>query len=248
MRHLMFAEDYEDLSRRAADWIIDHMRQHTGSAFNMVWPTGATPRDNAGWLARLTSHGAFNPHLLRLIQLDEFLGLEPHDRRTLWAELVRSFLSKMDIPIENVLRFDTTDWDRVRMGFAHERAIEAIGGIDLCVLGLGQNGHVGFNEPPAFERGVSGCVKLSDQTRQQHERDFGSTESVPEWAVTLGMGKILSARHRLLLVSGEHKAEIFRRCMTEPVSACLPGSLVINCPNTTIIADRAAACYLVEEE
>lgn len=248
MRHLMLAEDHDDLSRRTADWIIDYVRGRTGPV-TIAWSTDATLRGTAAWLSRLADSGAFDPQQLRVIQTDELLGLEPHDRRTLWAELVRSFVSPLRIPGQTVLRFDVTDWDRVRMGFAHERAIEKLGGIDLCVLGLGDNGRVAANEPPGYARGVSRCVELSEQARRQHAKDLGfaDVDSVPQWAVTLGLGQILGAKERLLLVSGAHQSEILRRCLTETETS-LPGHLVAMASQTTIVADRAAASSVIFTE
>lgn len=236
MNNLIVAPDYNALSIMAAEIVAQAMRRKPSAA--VVWPTGATPEGAACELAERKKRGQFDPSQMRLIQLDEYLGLTLDDPRTLYKWMERSFIETVGVPPANIMRFDTGAGDQAIACREYDRQISETGGIDLCVLGLGLNGHVGFNEPPVDAGVPTRVVALSPGTIAAHAEYFGGYDTVPRQAVTLGMAQILGAKEILLLVSGAHKKNIFKRAFSDVVSAAVPASWLTGRGNVTIIVDR----------
>ncbi|MCP9771281.1 glucosamine-6-phosphate deaminase [Synechococcus sp. Tobar12-5m-g] len=177
----------------------------------------------------------------RSFNLDEYVGLSPVDPRSFAATMRRQLgdplgLDPGRLQLPRGLAADP-DYEALRYG----EAIGAAGGIDLQLLGLGENGHVGFNEPPCLPSAVSRCVALSRGTRLQNCGLFGGDPAaVPSAAITLGLAEILQARRILLVVSGSGKAPILRRLLQEPASPDLPASWLQGHPALQVWVDRAA--------
>jgi glucosamine-6-phosphate deaminase len=150
----------------------------------------------------------------------------------------------MQIPDINVVRLPGDAPDPKAVCAAYERAVEAAGGIDLAVLGLGPNGHLGFNEPPSDPRSPTRIVDLTEESVESNARYWGGRERVPRQALTAGMSVMLAARHILLVASGERKADILQRALQGPVTAAVPASYLQQAPHVTVIADHAAAAKL----
>ena len=127
---------------------------------------------------------------------------------------------------------------------AYDRALQAAGGFDLAVLGLGPNGHLGFNEPPCGREAPTRVVSLTPQSVESNARYWGGPEQVPRRALTAGMAVLLTARRILLLAAGESKADILRRTLEGPINPDVPASYLQTVPGVTVIADRAAAGLL----
>jgi glucosamine-6-phosphate deaminase len=126
----------------------------------------------------------------------------------------------------------------------YDKLIENLGGIDLQLLGLGHNGHIGFNEPDeAFEK-MTHCVQLKETTRKANARFFENEDQVPEKAITMGIKSIMQAKRIVLCVSGSHKAQILKQVLTGPVTPALPGSILQMHPNLTVVADEEALTLL----
>ena len=181
----------------------------------------------------------------RSFNLDEYVGLPPGDPR--------SFRAFMDQQLTGPLGLDSAQV-RLPDGGAGDPHVEAqryagelaeAGGVGLQLLGLGLNGHVGFNEPPCGPDARCRCLELSVATRQQNAGAFaGDPQAVPERAITLGLAEILTAEQILLVVTGASKTEILRRVMVEAPSQDLPASWLQGHPAVSVIADRAAALRL----
>lgn len=124
----------------------------------------------------------------------------------------------------------------------YENKIKESGGIDVQVLGIGRNGHIGFNEPGSNRESRTRVIELSDITREDNKKVFG--DEVPEKAMTMGIGTILEAKEILLLVSGRNKAEIIKKALKGEVTEQVPASLLQNHPNVTVILDKEAASLL----
>ena len=136
------------------------------------------------------------------------------------------------------LRGDATDLAAACREY--DEALQAAGGLDIVVLGLGENGHIGFNEPPSDPAAPTRVVRLTDETRAANAAYWGD-EPVPQCALTCGMAQLLAARTKLVLVSGEAKREILRRALYGPVTRDIPASYLQRAEGVTVIADRAAA-------
>jgi glucosamine-6-phosphate deaminase len=230
--------DYDALSRLAADRIAETIAA-TPTA-NLVVATGETPVGTYRQLAERVRRMGIATGRLRVFQLDEYLGLDPEDRRSLFGWMERAFLTPLGIPPGNVVRLDPTAPDLVAACRAYDEAVREAGGIDLAILGLGPNGHIGFNEPPAAADAPTRIVDLTPESVASNARYWGGAEQVPRRALTAGMAPVLAARRIVLLVSGTHKREILRMTVRGPVTPEVPASYLQRAAGVTIVADEAA--------
>ena len=225
--------DPEAVARAAADQIAARVRARP--TLTVLVATGNTPVATYAELARRVSAGRLDLSQVTAIQLDEYAGLSEADPRSLWAWMNRVFLAPLKIT--RTLRFDTQG-EPEQACRAYDTALTAIGGIDLAILGLGLNGHLGFNEPPSPADAPTRAITLSPDSLQSNRAYWNA--DVPARALTAGMGVILAARSTLLLVTGEGKQHAFRRLLSGPAGPDFPASLLAG-PGVTVLADRAAA-------
>ncbi len=204
----------------------------------MVFAAGTTPLGLFAELRSRVASGAIDLTGVRPVQLDEYVGLERGDPRSLWDWLSRELLVPCRVDISAAIRFEL-DADADEACAAVERQLDAAGGIDLAVLGIGPNGHVGFNEPPSLPDSVTRLVRLDEASIVANARYWGSVADVPPEAVTLGLDRLIGARETVLLVSGAHKREILARVLEESPSPEVPASFLRE-GRLTVIADRAA--------
>ena len=173
--------------------------------------------------------------------LDEYVGLTPQTPTSFAATMARQLVAPLGLDPGRVWLPDGRADDPEAEARRYGAAVAGAGGIGLQVLGLGLNGHVGFNEPPSDTGVACRCVTLSDHTRRQNAGAFGGDpDAVPRQAITLGMAEILSARRVLLVVTGAEKAAVLRRALAEPPTAELPASWLQHHPGVTVIADAGA--------
>ena len=235
---LIIVDDYEALSRAAADQLIQAMREQPAAA--IVAATGNTPMGMYIELAQYRSRGLIDTSRLRVFQLDAYLGLAPDDHRALFSWTRRSFIEPLGIAEANVVRLagDSPDpWEACRR---YEAAVREAGGFDISILGLGPNGHLGFNEPPSPPEAPTRVVDLTPESIMSNARYWGGEDQVPRQALTCGMDLLLAARRTLLLVSGIHKHQVLHRALEGPQIPEVPASYLQSAPNVTVLADRAA--------
>jgi glucosamine-6-phosphate deaminase len=238
MMEFITVDDYEDLSRTAADIITVQIAAKPDAA--VVPAVGDTPMGAYRELATRRERGELDPTRLRVFQLDAYLGLAPDDPRALYGWLLRSFVAPLGIPLAHVVRLPGDAPDPEAACGAYDAAVTQAGGIDLAILGLGPNGHLGYNEPPADPAAPTRVVDLTEESIVSSARYWGGRERVPRRALTAGMAPLLAARHTLLLVSGAHKREILRRTLSAPPTPAVPASYLQLAPRVTVLADRAA--------
>jgi len=232
---VVVADDYEDLSRRAAAWL-----HRTLAGINnptIVLPTGNTP---VGLYRNLAADP--NSQFLgnaRFIQLDEYQGIPREDSRTLAGWFWRVFLQPLSIRKLALLSFDPSvpdpDGEAERMDAAATQT-----GIDVCVLGRGQNGHLGFNEPGSDFKSRTRVVDLTEESIKSNAAYWSVKGQVPRRAFTLGLATLASSKHTLLLVSGAHKAGILTATLKGPQSPQVPATCLKSFRDVTVIADRSA--------
>jgi glucosamine-6-phosphate deaminase len=239
---LVLVDDYAALSLAGADLVTDVIRSNPSAS--LVVATGNTPMGVYRELGERRGRGEIDTSRLRIFQLDAYLGVSMDDPRSLYGWMERSFLTPLGISSGQVVSLpgDTPDPDAACREF--DRAVQEAGGFDLAILGLGPNGHLGFNEPPADPGSGTRVVDLTPESVASGAVYWGGQEQVPRRALTAGMADLLAARRTLLLVSGEHKREILRRTVAEPISPQVPASYLQKASQVTIIADRAAASSL----
>ena len=234
---IVVVEDAEELNRGAADVVSEVIEAKP--AASVVAATGRTPM---GLYAELSVRRAKGMQTDRItaFQLDEYLGLAPDDRRSLFGWMRRSFLEPLGVGDERAVGLPT-DGDLGSSCAAFDRAIEERGGLDLAILGLGPNGHLGFNEPPSGPDAPTRVVRLSPATIEANARYWGDAADVPPTAVTVGLRQLLAARTILLVASGPAKRAILRAALEGPVGPEVPASVLQVAPaRVTAVVDRDA--------
>jgi glucosamine-6-phosphate deaminase len=231
-------DDPHRVGRLAAELIRNRLIARP--AARLLLPTGRTPGVMYEALRAHARAGTLPSGAATVLQLDEYAGLAPEDPRSFAAQL----REQLDGVALRELR--TLDGAAPDLGAEAERHAAALdeAPVDLAVLGLGRDGHVAFDEPPA--RLASGvlCVRLTEETRADAAAAFGGAGNVPEQALTTGLGNLYRARELLLLVTGEAKAEALRAMLEGPAGPACPASLLRDHPRLTLICDRAAAARL----
>ena len=177
--------------------------------------------------------------------LDEYVGLDPEDPRSCRSIIQRELLDHVDVPAGALVALECVSGDPATASDSYERRIADAGGIDLQVLGIGRNGHIGFNEPPSSLASRTRLTTLAETTRSDNARSFGGDrDSVPRHGITQGIGTILEARHIVLIATGEAKSESIARAVEGPVAAMVPASALQLHPRATVIIDEAAGRQL----
>jgi glucosamine-6-phosphate deaminase len=231
--------DAEAVAREGALLVAGWLRERPGSL--IVPATGNSPMALYGELARRARLGELNPAELRVAQLDEYVGVSEADPRSLFGWLRRSFSGPLDIADDRIIRLRGDADDLVAACRAWDAAVAAAGGVDIAILGLGPNGHLGFNEPPSAVDAPTRAVALTEASLASNAGYWDDPAlPVPRHALTAGMGWLVGARHAVLVVTGAHKRDVLRRLLGGPIGPDLPASLLRTSPAAVLLADRAA--------
>lgn len=206
--------------------------------------TGSSPLGIYQALIDLYKEGIISFAEVTTFNLDEYLGLDPSHPESYHTYMAENLFNHVDQP--DHLRFIPSGVaeDPVAESFAYDKAIDAAGGIDLQILGIGTNGHIGFNEPDTVFAGMTHVVDLAESTIEANSRFFDSIDEVPRKAVSMGIRSIMQAKRIVLIATGEAKAEAIRRTVQGPIDPDCPASILQVHPDATILVDRAAASLL----
>lgn len=210
--------------------------------------TGSTPIPLYRELVRLHREEALDFSGVRTFNLDEYVGLGPEHPASYSRFLYDHLLDEINIAPHRVHFADGLAADIPSFCGAYEAAIRRAGGIDLQVLGLGTDGHIGFNEPTSSLASRTRIKSLTRATRDANRRFFDNPEDVPHHVITMGVGTILDSRACLLLAFGREKAEAIRAVVEGPVTAMVPGSALQLHQHVYILVDEAAASALERHE
>ncbi len=234
------------LDDRAAEHITVAIA--AGNAATITLPTGSTPIGLYHILCERIGSGALSLEGVVVFQLDEFRNL-PADHPQSFAVWLRGqLLDAAGVGIDRFHLVPATANDPVAAGIAFETLIDRAGGLDLAVLGLGDNGHVAFNEPGSAVDSRTRLLTLSDETIAQTGRTWPPDSPVPTEAVTMGVGTLLEARSILLLVKGVAKAGIARKTLLDELTADVPGSFMRRAGSRlTVVLDEPAASGIQDE-
>jgi glucosamine-6-phosphate deaminase len=236
---ILRAEDYEALSRLGAETIAAVVRE-TPRARVLV-ATGKTPMGVYRELAAMARSGELDASGIMPFQLDEYLGLAPGDHRAFARWALESFVVPLGLAEESLVRLPVADGSDPDLDLReYDRRVREEGGYDLAILGIGENGHLGFNEPPCDWSAPTRRVELSRETIASNARYWGDSDDVPRRAVTVGMEPLLGARTVLLLASGARKRDIVRRALSGPVTPEVPASYLQRAARVVAIVDREA--------
>ena len=202
--------------------------------------TGSTPLPLYRELIEREKTGRIDFSLVRSVNLDEYSGLpaeHPQSYRRFMQENLFDYLS---IKPENTIVPDGMADDTNEICLAYEKKIAEWGGVDLQLLGIGHNGHIGVNEPDMCFSKTTHEVKLSETTRKANSRFFDSLDDVPSSAITMGIGTIMASRRIIMLITGADKREILRKAFWGPVTPEIPASILQFHPDVTLVCDAAA--------
>ena len=206
--------------------------------------TGSSPQPVYLELARRIKEEQIDVSHLRCCALDEYVGLSPDHPASYYSTIRNSVVVPLGLNPDLVAVPPGSFDDVLHAGQDYEERIEQAGGVDIQILGLGSNGHIGFNEPGSSLASLTRVKTLTEQTRLDNARFFDSLEDVPTHCVTQGIGTILRARRIFLFAFGAAKSEALARAVEGPVSSACPGSAIQLHPRVTVIADEAAAAGL----
>ncbi len=227
-------DSYEKLSRQAANLISAQIILYPDSVIGLA--TGSTPLGTYRQLVAWYEKGDLDFSSVKTVNLDEYVGLAPDDEHSYRYFMDKNLFSKINIKKENTYLPDGLS-DPAEAAREYDKIIEGLGGIDLQLLGIGHNGHIGFNEPDfAFEK-TTHAVELDDSTINANARFFADRSLVPRRAVTMGMKSIMQAKKIVLIASGEDKREILHKALYGPVTPAVPASILQLHPCLTVITD-----------
>ena len=206
--------------------------------------TGSSPLGVYSELVRRHRAGTLDFRGTTAFLLDEYVGLPADHPETYRAFIERHFAGLVDIDSTNVRVPDGSSPDMEAACADYEEQIRAAGGIDLQLLGIGADGHLGFNEPTSSLASRTRVKTLTEQTREDNGRFFADADAVPRHVVTQGIGTILDARHLVLIACGDAKAEPIARAVEGPVASMCPASAIQLHPHASVVVDEAAASRL----
>ena len=236
-------EDYQAMSRRAAHIIAAQV--HLNPACVLGLATGSTPIGMYKQLIEWYKAGDLDFSQVKSVNLDEYKGLAPDHAQSYRYFMQSHFFDHIDIRPENTWVPDGLAEDAAAECARYDEQIRALGYADLQLLGVGRNGHIGFNEPGDDFMKATHVVDLAESTIDANARFFATREEVPKQAFTMGIGCIMAARRVLLLASGADKADAIYNAVCGPITPCCPGSILQLHNDVVLVGDEAALGKLI---
>ncbi len=232
------ANDYQHMSELAANYLIDKVQTNPSIVLGLA--TGGTPLGTYKRLIKDHEQNGTSYKKVTTYNLDEYVGFSSENPNSYHAFMYNNLFEKVDIPTTNVHLPSGTALDLVEECKGYEKRIEEAGGIDVQLLGMGSNGHIGFNEPGTSFQATTQIVELAQSTREANARFFDDIKEVPYQAITMGIATIMKSKEILLLVSGESKNDAMKKLMKGEVDESFPASILNKHSHVTIIADKEA--------
>lgn len=232
------AKDYNHASRVAANIISAQVIMKPDCVLGLA--TGSTPIGTYEELIRRYEQGDLDFSKVHSINLDEYKGLSPENDQSYRYFMNTHLFDKINIDKKNTYVPDGLEPDKEKACRDYEEIIRVHGGVDLQVLGLGHNGHIGFNEPGSVFEKETHCVTLSDTTREANARFFSSMDEVPTEAYTMGIGSIMQAKKIIVIVTGEGKREIVKKAFQGPITPEVQASVLQLHKDVILVGDEAA--------
>ena len=232
------AKDYKDMSRKAANIISAQVIMKPNCVLGLA--TGSTPIGTYDQLVEWYNKGDLDFSEVTTVNLDEYKGLPRTNDQSYYYFMHQHLFDRVNIDPERTNVPNGMEPDAEKECGRYEELIRSLGGVDLQLLGLGHNGHIGFNEPgEAFEKETH-CVDLTESTIEANKRFFASADDVPKQAYTMGIKTIMQAKKILIVVNGENKADIVERAFFGPVTPEVPASILQLHNDVTLVGDEAA--------
>ena len=232
------AKDYEEMSRKAAGIVSAQIIMKPDCVLGLA--TGSTPVGLYKQLIEWYRNGDLDFSGVRTVNLDEYKGISRENDQGYYYFMHQNLFDHVNIPAGNTHLPDGMEPDSEKECRRYEELIQSMGSVDLQLLGIGHNGHIGFNEPAdAFDKLVH-CVNLTQSTIEANKRFFASAEEVPRQAYTMGIQTIMRSKKILIIANGEGKADIVRDAFFGPITPMVPASVLQLHNDVTLVADEAA--------
>lgn len=244
---VIICHDEEQVGEVAADRVVTQVAGKDEPVLGLA--TGSSPTSLYEELARRVATGEIDFSRAHGFALDEYVGIDPSHPLSYRQTVLRMAVEPlgMDPARVHVPNGFTTDIDEAALEFEHQ--IRSVGGVDVQILGIGTNGHLGFNEPTSSLASRTRLKTLTWQTREDNSRFFAdSDQDMPTHCVTQGLGTIMEAEHVVLVAFGEGKAAAVAQLVEGPISAMWPATILQHHPHATVLVDEAAASQLVHAE
>ena len=240
---LVILKDSEQVATAGAERLQELLLKKPNAVLGLA--TGRTPKSMYRQLANLCNASPLSFRDVTTFNLDEYLGVQPNDAQSYRSYMRRELFDDIDIdPANTYLPECDADQNPLDVGPGYEATILEKGGIDCQVLGIGQNGHIGFNEPSSSLNSRTRIKTLTRETIENNRQYFDDPDSQPQLAITMGIATIMDARQILLLATGEAKAEAVRQSIEGAVSASCPASILQMHERVVVLLDEPAASKL----
>lgn len=236
------AKDYADLSRKATNIISAQVITKPDCVLGLA--TGSTPIGTYKELIERYEQGDLDFSAVKSVNLDEYKGLTRDNDQSYYYFMYNNLFKHINIDLNNTNIPDGTEPNSEKECSRYNEVIDSMGGVDLQLLGLGHNGHIGFNEPDDVFAKLTHCVDLQESTIEANKRFFADINDVPRQAYTMGIQTIMRAKKILLIVSGEDKAQILRDVLCGPITPHVPASVLQLHNDVIVVADEAALSKL----
>lgn len=231
-------KDYKEMSMKAAELVVERMQEKNDLTLGLA--TGSTPEGLYQLLVERNKAGEIDFTNTTTFNLDEYCGLPEDDPNSYHYFMDEHLFKHVNVKKENTHVPSGMADDLYQECRDFEAAIQAAGKIDLQLLGIGKNGHIGFNEPGTAFDSRTHIIELDNTTIQANARFFDSIDDVPTRAITMGIGTILESREILMIISGESKRDVATKLIQGGISEDFPASALHKHPNATVIIDEAA--------
>lgn len=231
-------ENYQEMSRQAANILSAQIILKPDCVLGLA--TGSSPIGTYDQLVEWYKKGDLDFSEVKTVNLDEYRGLTRDNDQSYYYFMHHHLFDRVNIDLDNTNVPDGMEPDSDKECARYEELIRSMGGVDIQLLGIGHNGHIGFNEPDAVFARTTHCVDLTESTIEANKRFFASADDVPRQAYTMGIGTIMKAKKILLIASGEDKAEILAKAFYGPITPEVPASILQLHDDVTLVADKAA--------
>ena len=235
---IIVTNSYEEMSKVAARLVAGQLYLKPNSVLGLA--TGSTPEGMYAELVKVHDNVGLDFSEVISFNLDEYIGLNKDNEQSYYYFMHKNLFDNVNISVDNTHIPNGMEQDSEKECNRYSELIKSLGGIDLQLLGIGHNGHIGFNEPSdSFEKQVH-CVDLTESTIEANKRFFESAEDVPRQAYTMGIKTIMQAKKILVVASGEDKAQIVKEAFFGHITPYVPASVLQLHNDVTLVADEAA--------
>lgn len=236
--NVLKAKNYEEMGVLAGDLIAKEIKGNKNVVLGLA--TGSTPISTYDRLVSLYDKGEIDFSNVKSVNLDEYVGLEATHDQSYRYFMNQNLFNRVNINLDNTNVPNGMSSNIEKECSTYEKLIDELGGVDIQILGIGFNGHIGFNEPSDFFQKQTSRVDLTQSTIDANKRFFESADQVPKQAISMGIKTIMKSKKILLLASGEGKADIINQAINGPITPQVPASVLQLHPDVTVIVDDQA--------